>query len=243
MNKFFELPFTVQALDSDASKKLRLNFMLDYFQELAYRHAEVLGFGYEQLQSRGLYWVLSRLAVEISSLPKWKDALAGRTWAKGTDKLFALRDYQLLFSDGAFSAAAESAWLLVDADKNRPVRPEAAVGSGSVFNPLDALASRPAKLEIPAELPSEYSHRVKYSDIDLNAHVNNTRYMEWMLDILGLEFLAAHEPAGFQINFISGAKYGEEIIVSYKQGAAEAFFSGREKISSRLIFNSVMYFK
>ena len=38
------------------------------------------------------------------------------------------------------------------------------------------------------ENPIETLYRVRYFDLDMNGHVNNSKYLEWMLDVFDLDF-------------------------------------------------------
>ena len=63
----------VHSYDVDFNKHLTLTSLFNYFQEIAWEHAGVLRFGYEDLSENNQFWVLSRMRVEISRLPQWTE--------------------------------------------------------------------------------------------------------------------------------------------------------------------------
>lgn len=56
---------------------------------------------------------------------------------------------------------------------------------------------------------------VRYFDIDMNGHVNNSKYLDWMYDVLGYEFLKAHEPLRMTLKYVKEVSPGGQITSSY----------------------------
>ena len=116
--------FTIASYEADLDGKLSLFALFNRFQDLAGIHANHLQVGYEQLQKLKLAWILSRIHVQIRSLPNWGDTVRLATWPKGVNRLFAMRDFSLKDGKGETLVLATTAWLLVDIGKNRPQRIE-----------------------------------------------------------------------------------------------------------------------
>ena len=85
----------IPCYDTDAAFCLKPASFMDMAQEIAYWAAQALGFGYDDLQQHQTAWVLSRMHIRFESLPKWRDAVVLKTWHKGADGLFFLRDFHL----------------------------------------------------------------------------------------------------------------------------------------------------
>ena len=66
--------------------------------------------------------------------------------------------------------------------------------------------------------------QVSYGDLDMHKHVNNLRYMEWILNSLPFEFLSSHILREIEISYMSEASYGDEISVSYEKKEESNFF-------------------
>ncbi|MBN1197177.1 MAG: hypothetical protein JXA62_07205, partial [Candidatus Aminicenantes bacterium] len=104
---------------------------------------------------------------------------------------------------------ATTAWLIVDRDSRRPVRPREVMAlppDCGLFRALDEVPPR-----IPDFSGSGFIRKVEaaWSDIDLNGHVNNTRYMDWMLDGFGEDFHSRHLPRRIEVNFVAELRQNE----------------------------------
>ena len=105
--------YQVRSYEVDCHHRLSILSIFNFMQEAASRHAEALGVSIQQLLSENFTWLLSRLKIKIISLPVWKDQIQISTWPSGTQRLFALRDFEIRDKDNQAFAAAVSAWLVL----------------------------------------------------------------------------------------------------------------------------------
>ncbi|MDF9799924.1 medium-chain acyl-[acyl-carrier-protein] hydrolase [Catalinimonas alkaloidigena] len=229
--------FTVRSYDVDFQRHLRTDVLCGFFQEVASEHALKLGVGYQQLDEQQLFWVLSRLLLQITKLPRWHEEIIIETWAKGTDRLFALRDFVVRNGQGEILIQATSYWLMLNANSRRPVRPDSFFArlkheAHAIDEPIEKLESTKAKLS--------YTEIARYTELDHNQHVNNIRYVSWMLNSFPLDFFSQHELQTLQINFQSELREGDSVeiyrheiqaekflISGYRQGEEQASFNGK----------------
>lgn len=180
-------------------------------QEAAYHHAEHLGLGHVFLAERNLAWVLARQRIAVDRLPQWGDTIHIRTWPSGRDRLFFYRDFEITGDEGQRILRASNAWSLIDVEKRVRANPEIYLSvelpeSERVFD------SRPVRLKGCACIEGQ-AMPVTYGDLDLNGHVNNVRYMEWVLDTLPLRFHEIHVIQELESNFLAEAVYGQAVSV------------------------------
>ena len=172
--------FRIRSYEVEPDGRLRIVVLARMLQETAWQHASRLGWG---LVNRGvgeLFWVLSRLRMRIDRYPVWGEELTIRTWPVGTEKILAVRDFALLDSAGDTMGQATSGWLMVDGSTGRPTRP-APLLEGVTVSPSQYdgdLARLPALADGELSDPAP----ARYHDIDQYRHVNNTAYLEWMID-------------------------------------------------------------
>jgi acyl-ACP thioesterase len=178
----FSIDFRSASYDVGANAQISLTSILRYFQEAAFEHANNLDVGYYRLQKENIFWVLSAMWVETGILPGFDEQITVTTWPRGIYKLYSLRDF-LLYHKGKEIAKATSLWLMADLKSKRIIRPERFMENiifpkNKVFNndfsPIEPL--------IQTKLIEE--RRVRYSDLDINSHVNNIRYVEWIFDAI-----------------------------------------------------------
>jgi medium-chain acyl-[acyl-carrier-protein] hydrolase len=211
----FEKEYRVHVYETGPDGKLNLYSLFNYMQDIASDHAIKLGFGRDDLMRDNRFWVLSRMYAVITEWPLWGDTIIVKTWPNGTDKLFALRNYEVKFPDGRQIASGTSSWLILDHTTKKVQRPDSIL---SQYNPNLYTDNSPAryasKLE-PAEEDGCVSprFRIKVSDLDVNLHTNNVRYLKWVSDSYDLDFVMKNIPQSAEINYLAESHYNEEIMI------------------------------
>jgi acyl-ACP thioesterase len=211
---FWEEHLEIHSYDVNISRKLTMESLLRYFQEAAWNHAEHLGLGYSHLRERNQVWVLSRMMVVVDSYPEWGQSVALRTWPCGSMSLLALRDFELLDGTGHRLISATSGWLVLDLPSRRPQRIESILGSIREVPRYRAVGAEAARLAAAAESPDATVLNVKYSDLDLNDHVNNATYARWILDSYPVDFHRTHRLRRFTINFLAEVGADDSVMLS-----------------------------
>jgi acyl-ACP thioesterase len=195
--------------DIDRSDRLTLAAAFAYFQEAAICHAENLGVGREAMARTGQGWILSRMSVLVERRPRWGETVTVRSWPRGWDRLFAVRDYDIRDAADRPVVRGRSNWLVLDLEKRRPLRPQAVMGSLPLNEGRDALPGGAGALNSREGLVKAAERRALYSDIDYNGHVNNARYIQWIQDLSAPEILDRADRMRLDINYLSEIKPGE----------------------------------
>ncbi|MDR1058957.1 MAG: acyl-ACP thioesterase, partial [Treponema sp.] len=195
----------------DRSDRLTLASTFDFFQEAAVSHAENLGVGREALARTGQGWVLSRISVFLERRPRWGETVTVRSWPRGGDRLFAVRDYDIRDASDFPLVRARGNWLILDIKKRRPLRPQAVMETLPLNEGVDALPGGGGALDTQDHLNRAGERRVRYSDIDYNGHVNNTRYIQWIQDLTEPELLEQADQMRLDINYLKELKIGETV--------------------------------
>ncbi len=203
--------FRVRFWDVDKTDQLTLSGTFDFFQEAAIVHAEHLGVGKKVLEEKQQAWILSRMSVSIERRPRKDESIIVRTWPRGPEKLFVLRDFDLLDQDNTVIARGRSAWLVLDMEKHRPLRPQPIVEHMPLNDGLNALPDGAQGIDTEDDLVKIYDRQAGYSDIDYNGHVNNARYVQWIQDAVDPEILYDANQMRLDINYLSEVKPGESI--------------------------------
>lgn len=219
-----EIPVTSYLIDLRGNLSIPSLFSL--FQEVAWEHSSMEGFGFTQLQEQGLFWVLSRVYVEINQIPQWTDKIKLTTWHSGTDGVFALRDFTIHNHEGRKLISATSSWLVVDIETRRPKRPQSINMPFAETHPNRALNTNPQKVnQMSGEDFSSTEVTSQLSDIDINGHINNTKYLEWVVNSFSSDLYAEHLVKSLQINFLSEGFLGETFTVKVAHSNRNKFLS------------------
>ncbi len=203
--------FTVRGYETDATGALSPHTLCDFLQEAAGGHAGTYGVSVGELLSRNLTWILSRLRLRIERHPAAGETLHVRTWPAGIDRLFALRDFQVVDTEGKTVAAAASAWLILDTKARRPVRIQNVFSMPDTSGMPRALAEDPVRLAELGPGGREARFAVRFSDIDWNRHVNNASYVEWIVESAGGEVAEKCRVSSLAVDFLAEAVYGDVV--------------------------------
>ena len=175
------------------------------FQEAADQHAAAAGIGFTQLIRDNKAWVLSRVYYKVDRLPREGENVTVTTWSRGTDGLFAFREYTLSSPDGTRLASCSSYWVIINYIERKAIRMHDLM-DGFEYHP-DLATDRETldRIRIPRqqEPPAPVSQfLVKHSMLDHNNHVNNAEYIKWIFDNLSKETLSdLHSNFRFSIEY------------------------------------------
>ncbi len=225
----FSKEFEVGSFQVHPNGKLRLDSLADFFQEIAWRHADSDDFG-RNLMKENLIWVLSKFDIKATSLPSWGAPIQVYTAGRGVDKLIAFREFLITDLKGNALASAMSSWVLLNTETKKLERP-AQVLPAALFDPNLKPDWQPERIRISGELSFEDELTVRYSDLDLNNHVNNTSYIRWVEDFLKSNQIDAKNVL---INYLAECKLGDKVKLSLWEN--ESNFQIQGKVEDRAVF-------
>ena len=209
MEPFYRQTFTLSDMEVDCFGRLKLSALLYFAQEVAGHHSELLGAGYDDLAQKGIFWAVTRHRVQISRLPIRGETITVETWPMPTTRVAYPRSMVAYDANGQELFRLISLWVLMDANTRAMVLP----GKSGVTVEGQLTGK---ELEVPRSLsPKDMTNKsfrtVTYSCLDRNGHMNNTRYLDWVDDLLPSGFHKEHAPAEFVICYLSEALEGQQI--------------------------------
>jgi acyl-ACP thioesterase len=212
----------VESFDVDIRGRLRPQTLFAYLLNAAWNHAQGTGYGYDELSARNQMWVLIKMQLVVRRQPKWGDRVAIETWGKRIEKLYALRDFTAASATGEKMISATSSWMVLDKTSGRPRR-LAQRADGFPWQPereeLETNLQRVPELQSGAQIAD---FRVQFSDIDVNRHVNSSKYLQWMIDAHSAGHLESEELSTAEISFLAEALPNDEVaVLSETRGECE----------------------
>ncbi|HTY57248.1 MAG TPA: acyl-ACP thioesterase domain-containing protein [Bacteroidota bacterium] len=206
--------YAVKSYETDCAGRLRMASLFNYFQEFAGNHVVHLGIGYEVLKDLGYVWFLSRAKVRVRRLPAWGEGGSVETWHATTDGLMFIRDFRMSDQGGNILLEASTGWLLMDTAAFRP-HPAGVLPIPLPANDHGRALDEPLKKLLPVQtLRPVYERNVHLSDLDVNNHVNNARYLEWIFDCYDDAFVRSHVPGFLQVNYVGETNLGDTVALS-----------------------------
>lgn len=224
----FNSEFSVGSFQVHPNGKLRMSSLADFFQEVAWRHADSADFGRNLLENN-LSWILSRFDIKATNLPTWGDSIKVFTAGRGVDKLFAYREFLITDLQGNPLATAMSSWVLLNTQTQKLQRPNEVLPA-ELFTINQKPDWQPDRIRFSGEIIFEEVLKVRYSDLDLNNHVNNTTYIRWVEDLLNdYQIEASH----LLINYLAECILGDQVrLVLYQS-------DGKYQIHGKVLDKSV----
>lgn len=201
--------YRVKFHDTNSNEILGPSHILKFMQETGMLHMLNCRPSYEDLLNENKALILSSVRVNLYSQIYAYDEITVRTWATGSRGFTTTRSFEI-YKNEELVAEANSIWALVSVTDKKLIKISEVDFSN--FEPEEALElDAPAKVRIPNELKlnlvGEYS--VRYSDIDLNGHVNNTNYPDMFFNCLPKP--ESKMIKSFAISYVNEAKMGDEL--------------------------------
>jgi acyl-ACP thioesterase len=203
--------YAVSWYDTDITKTANLAAICNYLQETAWHHADHLNFGLRKGNEFEYIWALVRLLVKIDKYPAWTDNISVKTWHRGTEGLFAMRDFEILDASQNRIGCATSQWFILD-----PVtkRPQQAVVDREILRltrHTPVMEEQPEKIMIRGSLEFLSTEKARFAEIDMYGHVNNTRYVEWILNAIPPHIHKEKFISSFIIEYLHETKLGDVV--------------------------------
>lgn len=221
--KIYEVTIRINAFECDFNRCWKPSAFFQHLTEAAGVHAARLGFGYEAMLEKNLFWVLSRMKIKFNGFPLSGEEVILRTWPKTIQqKLFFIRDFEILNAAGEKLASATSAWLVISAATRRMMPPHS-LELNLPSNPDRIALNEPLeKLNLQGNGEERLHLRAGYSAVDMLGHVNNSRYVEWLCDTFPMEEFAQHKLDWMQVNYDHEIRPGEEVALLVNHDRADS---------------------
>ncbi|MDR2824408.1 MAG: acyl-[acyl-carrier-protein] thioesterase [Prevotellaceae bacterium] len=223
MNKTGIYNFKIDSYLTDFQGKATLSFIINLLLQVATKHAEERGFGYNYVRSMNRAWVLSRLVIEMYEYPKMDSEISITTWVASVNKLFTERHFSFQNTENQTIGYAKSIWASINVETRRPENVMEMYGLVDFVteseNPIENIHKIP---QLKGEQPVG-KFTVRYSDIDINNHLNSVKYIEHFVDMFDVQRFINSEICRMEIHFAAEAKFGQRLFLLKKEETPNVF--------------------
>lgn len=205
------LEYRLRLNDFDRFDNIKPDTVLDIFQDLATLQAEEMGIGRNAMMADGCFWVVVRIKYEVYAQPK-RDVVVARTWPHTPSRFSFLRDFEIKDLDGKLILRGASEWVLMNAETRKFESLLDHYQGSTDFCEDRAFESKPKKVAPLKEMTEPFAVITpRVCDIDLNGHVNNARYPQFVMD--ALELTEDKPIRTFQIDYRYEVKLGDPVSI------------------------------
>ncbi len=207
--EFYQQNFPITDNCVDRFSRLKNSMILSFVQEVAGRHFDVIAMDYDSLAKKGLMWAIIRQKVQITRIPLRGETIRVETWPMPTTRVAYPRSVVAYDAQGSEVFRSISLWVLMDAESRTMVLPgKSGISVEGTLrgNELAAPSALPAKT-----LENHRSRTVCFTDLDRNGHMNNTKYLDWIDDLLPSQFHENHTLKEFTLCYMSESIEGQQL--------------------------------
>ena len=204
LGKIGTYQFVAEPFHVDYTGHLTIGVLGNHLLNVAGFHSHDRGFGIDRLNKEHYTWVLSRLALEMYDLPMQYESFTIETWVENVYRLFTDRNFAVLNKEGKAIAYARSVWAMIDTETRKPVD-LMAIHDGDIAGYIcdkDCPIDNPSRIKVNSKEPVAILP-VKYSDMDINGHVNSIRYIEHILDLFPVDAFKEKRVRRFEMAYVA----------------------------------------
>lgn len=224
MNGFWEQQHRLLAEDVDLNGSWRVSRIFTDMQEAGGAHSEQNGLGMRAMWGQGLAWVLSRVQLRMTRLPRIGETVTVRTWPKPPQHFFFPRHYRFMV-DGEEIGTAATLYVQLDTESRRMAKPWL---GGQEELTCDTEPAYPLPAGVPAvdAEPMLFTRTAQYSDLDINGHVNNTRYLDWYCDCFDSAHHTAYALMDVLIHYNREIRPEEQVALALRSDGLHSVLTG-----------------
>lgn len=211
----FSIPYQIPFYETDITHQVKLPHLLAFSLQVSAMQSESLGNADDAVFDQyGLVWIVTDYAIEIDRLPRYNEKVTITTEAISYNKIFCYRNFYITDEAGQQIMLFKTTFALMDYETRKVVEvPDEVVAPYGAEKTKKLLRGPRYKA---LENPDETLYRVRYFDLDMDGHVNNSKYLEWMFEVMGARFLKDHIPQKITLKYVKEVRPGGMITSSYE---------------------------
>lgn len=221
-----QLPYTA----CDFTGCWKPSAILETMQEVAGAHSHKLHCGREIMMEKGIVWVLTRIEVKMNRYPVAEEEVLITSFPKENRRWFFPRYFTFATPSGEILGHAATIWALLDMKTRKMCPPDVILSLMPDNRDLEAPMGLPSPTKLlPDEAMEVVTYKPIYEDIDVNHHVNNTRYMEWFCNMLGIDMFKNQVMESFCINYDAEIRPQEQLTIELRTQGNERSILGKSE--------------
>ena len=172
------------------------------------------------LEDYNLVWIITDYDIEVVRLPRFAEEITIETEALSYNRLFCYRRFTIYDEAGQEIIRMLATFVLRDRDSRKvhAVEPDIVAPYQSDFDKKLIRGPKYANLEEP--ISKDY--HVRFYDLDMNGHVNNSKYLDWIFEVMGADFLTHYIPKKINLKYVKEVRPGGVITSAVERTGLES---------------------
>jgi medium-chain acyl-[acyl-carrier-protein] hydrolase len=191
---------------------LKYTDLCNILQLTAAAHSDMGGISFSDMQEFDQAWVLSRMRVEISDLPRWRDVVTVKTWINTLENSRSVRALEM-YLNGVKIVGSETFWAVFNTEKRRPEALALPYEHFELYPERKPTQESFSKISVNQDKEVIFEKVVYLSDLDIVNHVNNVKYLEWCLDHVDEKSILNQKLASFEMNFMKELSLNDTVLI------------------------------
>ena len=225
MEKVERYSYTADTFHCDFNHELCMGHLGNAMLNAADVHSTVRNFGMTYLNTIHKTWVLSRLAIELTEIPVEHTPLCIETWVENAMKYFTKRNWCIKSEDGKVYGYGKSIWAMIDTETREP-QDILAVHDGKIreylYPEYPCEMADVSRVRTP-EMTEYVEFKVKYSDIDVNGHLNSMKYVDHVMDMFSLDHYRDYQLRRLEIAYVAEGHFGDTVRIYHMDEGNETY--------------------
>ncbi|MEG1574402.1 MAG: thioesterase [Bacteroidales bacterium] len=222
LKRLYDFSYNIVAADCNAQREVSVPILANRILDVATRHADLWGIGYENITHNNQAWVLARLAIEMEHYPNPYDTLIVETWVEDFNRHFSSRNFCFRDPEGNIYGYARSIWFVIDLITRKSLDISAFEYLKDRKYPKECPIATQGRLR-PVTEGKGYDYDVVYSDIDFNRHFNSGKQIEHVLNHFPLEQFDQKRVKRFEINYMNEAHFGDKLEIISREDESDKY--------------------
>ena len=220
LSKDWEINFT----QCNPNGYLKYTDLCNLIQLTAASHSELGGISFSDMQAFNQAWVLSRMRIEITELPKWKNVITINTWINSLENSRSIRAIEVVLN-GRKIIGSETFWVVFNTKIRRPEELKLPISHFELFQERKATDISLSKIIVEDSVEKINEKEVVLSDLDIVNHVNNVKYLEWCLDYVTPELILNQKIKSIEMNFLKELSLKDLVQINRHENAKRIQFT------------------
>ena len=198
--------YKIKSTDCGSNMLLKPSSLLMIVQDLATLGAEYIGAGTDKVTGKGYIWVLAKIEVEIIKTPRYLEDVKLITYPNKMIRFVYPRTILINDINDNPMIKISTMWCILNYENRNLVMPDEINLHTPGDEPINKISSiKFDKVELLEE------RKVRNTDLDVNMHLNNVKYLDYIIDSFDLDFINNNEIQRFNIIFHEEVKAGETL--------------------------------